>query len=194
MMRIRSALVALWIGMACACAPAAPEYLGTTYEELKPAEDFALTDQYGEPFRLADHRGKVVVLFFGYAHCPDVCPVTLSNWARVEEALAEEDGVEFVFVTVDPERDTVERIREHMEIFSDEFHGLTGTQAELEPVYKRFGIFHEKISFSESAIGYVVEHSTVMLLLDRQGRLRVTLPFDASPEDIFHDVRRLLES
>ncbi len=159
-----------------------------------PREDFTLTDQYGEPYRLADQRGKIVLLFFGYAHCPDVCPVTLSNWARVEEALAAETDVEFVFVTVDPERDTVERLREHLEIFSDRFRGLTGTEEQVTPVYENFGIFHEKVSISGSVMGYVVDHTTVMLLLDREGRVRLTFPFDADPDEIVHDVKRLLAS
>ncbi len=118
MNRALSALGLLVLVAAGACGPAEPEFYGMLRPEGGPREDFTLTDQYGEPYRLADQRGKIVLLFFGYAHCPDVCPVTLSNWARVEEALAAETDVEFVFVTVDPERDTVERLREHLEIFS----------------------------------------------------------------------------
>ena len=194
MKRARSALGALLVVAAGACGTAEEEFYGTTRPEVGPPQDFTLTDQYGKPYRLADHRGKVVLLFFGYAHCPDVCPVTLSNWARVEEALAGDDDVEFVFVTVDPERDTIERLRNHLEIFSDNFRGLTGTEEQVRPVYEKFGIFRNKVSFSNSAIGYVVDHSTVMLLLDREGRVRLTFPFDADPDEIVHDVRRLLAS
>ncbi len=194
MRRARSALGVLLVVAAGACGPAEPEFYGTTRPEVGPAEDFTLTDQYGKPYRLADQRGKVVLLFFGYAHCPDVCPVTLSNWARVEEALAAEGDVEFVFVTVDPERDTIERLRDHLEIFSDNFRGLTGTEEQVTPVYEAFGIFRKKVPFSSSAIGYVVDHSTLMLLLDREGQVRLTLPFDADPEMIVHDIRRLLAS
>ncbi len=194
MKRVRSALGILLVVAAGACGPAEPEFYGTTRPEAGPPEDFTLTDQYGKPYRLADHRGKVVLLFFGYAHCPDVCPVTLSNWARVEEALAGNDEVEFVFVTVDPERDTIERLREHLEIFSDNFRGLTGTEEQVTPVYESFGIFREKVAFSSSAMGYVVDHSTLMLLLDRNGQVRLTFPFDADPDEIVHDVRRLLAS
>ncbi len=186
--------VVLLAAVAVACGPAEPEYYGSLRPEPGPPEDFTLTDQYGEPFRLADHRGKVVLLFFGYAHCPDVCPVTLSTWARVEEALASERDVEFVFVTVDPERDTIERLRDHLEIFSDNFRGLTGTEEQVTPVYERFGIFRKKVPFSSSAMGYVVDHSTVMLLLDSEGKVRLTFPFDADPDEIVHDVRGLLAS
>ncbi len=194
MNRVPSALGVLLVVAAGACGPAEPEFYGTLRPEGGPTEDFTLTDQYGEPYRLADHRGKVVLLFFGYAHCPDVCPVTLSNWARVEEALSEEDDVEFVFVTVDPERDTVERLREHLGIFSDRIRGVTGTEEQVAPVYESFGIFRKKVPLSSSAMGYVVDHSTVMLLLDREGRVRLTFPFDADPDEIVHDVKRLLAS
>lgn len=184
---------ALLLAMAVACGPAPPEFYGTLLPTTEPADDFTLTDQHGEPFRLADHRGKVVLLFFGYAHCPDVCPVTLSSWSRVEEALGGEEDVEFVFVTVDPERDTPELLREHLAIFSDDFYGLTGTMEEVEPVYESYGIFRRKVSFSSSAMGYVVDHPTLMMALDREGKLRLTIPFDADPDEIVHDVRRLLE-
>ena len=192
MKRVRSALGVLLVVAAGACGPAEPEFYGTTRPEVGPPEDFTLTDQHGLPYRLADHRGQVVLLFFGYAHCPDVCPVTLSNWARVERALAADPDVEFVFVTVDPERDTIERLREHLEIFSDNFRGLSGTEEQVTPVYEKFGIFRNKVPFSSSAMGYVVDHSTVMLLLDREGKVRLTFPFDADPDEIVHDVRVLL--
>lgn len=196
MKRARLALAAACLAavVGCASGPPPPEFYGSSFEPGDSAEDFSLTDQYGKPFRLADQRGKVVVLFFGYAHCPDVCPVTLSNWARVQAELADNDDVEFVFVTVDPERDTQERLREHLKIFSDDIHGLTGSEEDLESVYLRYGIFHKKISFSDSEVGYVVNHSTVMMLLDRQGRVRVTFPYDADPDEIVHDIRHLLES
>ena len=193
MKRAWSALGLLLVVAAGACAPADPEFYGTTRPEVGPPADFTLTDQYGEPFRLADHRGKVMLLFFGFVHCPDVCPVTLSSWARVEEALVGNDEVEFVFVTVDPERDTTERLRDHLENFSDNFRGLTGTREQMVPVYESFGILGEKVPFSTSAIGYLVDHTNVMLLLDREGKIRLSFPFDADPDEIVHDIRQLLD-
>lgn len=187
----RPVFLALALAVACACGPAEPEFYGSSFEGTESVQDFTLTDQYGKPFRLAEQRGKIVLLFFGYAHCPDVCPVTLSTWARVQEKLAGEVDVEFVFVTVDPERDTAERLRRHLAAFSEDFHGLTGTEDELKPVYEEFGIFRQKVQFSKSAVGYVVDHSTAMLLLDREGRIRVTFSYDADPDEIVHDVRRL---
>lgn len=189
----RSAVEVLLLAAIVACGPPEPEFYGTARRDVGPPEDFTLTDQHGNPFRLSDHRGQVVLLFFGYAHCPDICPVTLSNWTRVEKALEGEEDVEFIFVTVDPERDTIERLRDHLQIFSDSFRGLSGTKEQVEPVYERFGIFRRKVPLSSSSMGYVVDHSTTMLLLDREGRIRVTFPFDADPDEIVHDVRRLLE-
>jgi protein SCO1/2 len=188
-----TALVGVAILLA-ACAPSGPEYYGTTYEPVGESDDFELTNQHGEPFRLADYRGKVVLLFFGYAHCPDVCPVTLSTWSRVHEELGADEDVEFVFITVDPERDTAERLRGHLSIFGEGIHGLTGTEEELESVYGLYGIHHDKVGIQDSEIGYVVDHSTLMLLLDREGRLRVSFPFDAEAEKIVHDVKRILRS
>jgi protein SCO1/2 len=162
-------------------------------EPVETAEDFTLTDQEGRPFRLADHRGRVVLLFFGFVHCPDVCPVTLSTWGKVQAALDDaRDRVEFVFVTVDPERDTPESLRRHLEIYGQEFHGLTGSQEQLAGVYEAYGIFQEKVPVGSSAGGYVVDHSTRMLLIDATGRLRLRYAFDVAAEDIVHDVRRLL--
>jgi protein SCO1/2 len=192
--RIAAAVVTVVLAPLLACGPPEPEFRGSIYDNPIPAEDFTLTDQYGETFRLGDHRGKIVVLFFGYAHCPDVCPVTLSTWSRVEEALPDDAEVEFVFITVDPERDSGERIGEHLRIFSEDFIGLRGSQDELDTIFKQYGVFSKKVAFSSSAIGYVVDHTTVMLVIDREGMLRGTFPFDASADDIVHDLRRLLDS
>jgi protein SCO1/2 len=178
----------------CSGPPTAPSFRGTYVEDPPRAEQLSLTDQYGEPFRLSDERGKIVVLFFGYVHCPDVCPVTLSTWAKVEEALGDDAlEVRFVFVTVDPERDTRERLKEHLEIFSETFVGLTGPIDEMEATYEAFGIFRDKVPFTASAAGYVVDHSTRILVLDREGKLRVVLGFDAPAGEIVHDLRLLLK-
>lgn len=124
-----------------------------------PAADFTLTDQDGRPFRLSDQRGNVVLLFFGYTNCPDVCPTTLAIWKQVQRALSPDaDRVRFVFITVDPERDTAERIKDHLAIFSPDFIGLSGTPDELSAIYQAYGIYHEKGEAQGSAAGYLVTH------------------------------------
>jgi protein SCO1/2 len=158
------------------------------------APDFALTDQHGQPFRLSDQRGKVVLLFFGYTQCPDVCPTTLATWRKVHEALGDDAGrVRFVFVTVDPERDTAERLGRHVEAFNPDFLGLTGSPQELEAAYSTFGVVHEVDTSSQSAAGYLVNHTATTFVIDPSGQWRLRLPYGTSAEDIAHDVRELLK-
>jgi len=150
-----------------------------------PAPDFTLTDQRGRPFRLSDERGRPVMLFFGYAHCPDVCPTALSTWTRVEERLGERAAeVTFALVTVDPERDTAERMARHLAVFSPRFRGLRGTEEELEPVWAAYGIAHEKIPLPGGGGGYVVDHSSSMFLIGPDGRLERTFDFRTQPGSI----------
>jgi protein SCO1/2 len=176
------------------CGSSSTGFRGLPYPDPAPPADFALSDQHGAPFRLSDHRGKIVLLFFGFVHCPDVCPTTLATWSKVREQLGQDASrVAFVFVTVDPERDTGAALREHLAVFGADFVGLTGTLEELDPVYESFGIFHEKMRFGASANAYIVDHSTRVLLIDAQGRLRLSYGFETSSGNLLHDLRLLLE-
>lgn len=175
-----------------ACWHSTPSFRGTVLDPPIPAPDFTLTDQGGQPFRLGDQRGKVVLLFFGYTNCPDVCPTTLATWKRVYDALGDDaDRVRFVFITVDPERDTPERLREHLAIFNPNFVGLTGTLDELAPVYGAYGIFREKDAATESALGYLVSHTASVAVIDRDGQRRLSFSFGTPAEDIVHDLHQL---
>lgn len=183
-----SGLVALSL---CACQ-SEESFRGTEMPETQLA-DFELQDQYGQPFKLSGQRGKVMLFFFGYTFCPDVCPMTLSTWKRVQDALGEEaQQVEFVYVTVDPERDTREKLQSHLEIFSSNFIGLTGEQEALRSVYAAFGVYIEKASISGSATGYLVNHTSRIFVVDQKGALRSLLDHAAPVEDLVHDVRLLL--
>jgi protein SCO1/2 len=176
-----------------ACGPEEPTYRGTQLDPARPVEDFVLTDQRGEPFHLGDQRGKVVVLFFGYTFCPDVCPTTLGTWKRVHESLGEDaQDVRFVFVTVDPERDSPEQLKRHIETFNPDFVGLTGALEELTPVYQTFGVFYEKDTQIESAAGYLVNHTASIFVVDPAGKWRLKYSFGTEVEDIVHDIRQLL--
>jgi len=156
--------------------------------------DFTLTDENGQPFRLSDQRGSVVLLFFGYTSCPDVCPTTLATWRRVHEALGDDvERVRFAFVTVDPERDTVERLGMHVNAFNPDFIGLTGTPGELQAVYDVFDVYFEKDTSSGSALGYLVNHTATTFVLDPEGRWRLRETFGTEVEDMVHDIRALLE-
>ena len=203
--------LALWAGLfapACGGEPDAPPsptdsdtsasagaFRGRELFEAPAAPDFTLTDQHGRPFRLSDRRGSLVLLFFGFVHCPDACPATLSTWNRVEEALGERAGrVCFAFVTVDPKRDTPERLARHLGAFGEDFLGLTGTEAALEKVFDAYSVRRERIEIDadDEGMGYVIDHTTRTLLIDAEGRMRVEHDFRARPDDIAADLLRLL--
>lgn len=156
--------------------------------------DFVLNDQEGRPYRMSDQLGQVVLLFFGYTSCPDVCPTTLATWRRVHEMLGEDaSNVEFVFVTVDPERDTTERLGLHVQAFNPNFVGLTGDQDDLARVYDIFDIFYEIDESTQSALGYLVNHTATTFVVDQEGQWRLRIPYGTPAEDIVHDIKQLLD-
>jgi len=168
-------------------------YQGSLIDPPVPAADFQLSNQHGEPFRLSDQHGKTVVIFFGYTHCPDVCPVTLSEFKNVKEQLGDlADQVEFVFITVDPERDTADVLGQYLANFDPAFIGLTGTPDQLEPVYKSYGVYHEQTE-TGSAAGYLVDHTARMYVIDSQGNWRLTYPFGMEVEKQVEDLAHLLQ-
>jgi protein SCO1/2 len=168
-------------------------YRGSLIEPAVPAQDFTLTRGDGSPFRLSDQRGKVVLLFFGYTTCPDVCPATLSEMRQVRDRLGDQaDQVQFVFITVDPQRDTPERIGQYVAAFDPSFAGLSGSETELEPVWKSYWVYRA-INQQDSAAGYLVDHSTRLYLIDKAGSLRLTFAFGTPVDDILQDVRHVLK-
>lgn len=175
-------------------APLGPkDFYGGVLDPPRPAPDFTLTDQHGETFRLSDHRGDLVVLFFGYTTCPDVCPGTLAQYRRVKEALGEDaDRVEFVFVTVDPERDTQERLAEYIALFDPEFHGLWADRATLEEVWRLYGVYVEPVEAPESGAGYLVNHTSLSYVIDPRGNLRLAHFYGMPNEQVVHDLKLLL--
>ena len=169
-------------------------FRGTVMPADMPIVDFTLTDQNNRPFTLSRQQGKVVLLFFGYTYCPDVCPMTLSAWKQVQDALGDDArNVRFVYVTVDPKRDSLERLKNHLEIFSDDFIGLTGSEKALNAVYSKFGVFREIEKFADSETDYLVNHTARIFVFDRDGRWRLGISYNAPVEDIVHDIRLLLE-
>lgn len=168
-------------------------YQGSLIEPPVPAADFELIDQHGDTFRLSDQNGKVVLIFFGYTHCPDVCPVTLSEFKQISERLEEKtEQVEFVFITVDPERDTGEVLGKYMANFNPSFAGLTGDGDELEKIYRSYGVYRAKQE-TDSAAGYLVDHTARVYAIDKQGNWRLTYPFGMETEKLYQDVSHLIE-
>lgn len=166
-------------------------FRGSLIDPPVPAIDFTLVDQHHQPFRLSEQRGKVVVMAFGYTLCPDVCPATLAEFTQIRRLLGSRaDQVRFVFITVDPERDTPTRLGEYMQAFDDSFRGLSGDIAELERVWQGFGVYHEK-QFLDSAAGYLVDHTARIYVVDVHGNLRLTFPFGTATQDMFEDIQHL---
>ena len=170
-------------------------FRGTTYGEPYPvAHEFELSRGDGSRFRLSEMRGKAVLLFFGYTSCPDVCPTTLAELKQALDELDEENArrVQVVFVTVDPERDTPERVQDYVTHFNPNFIGLSGSEGELVQVWQRYGVFREIVD-GTSAAGYMVNHTARVTLIDPDGNMRVSFAFETPVEDIVHDLKLLLK-
>lgn len=168
-------------------------YQGVLIDPPATATDFVLTDQNGEAFQLSDQRGNVVLIFFGYTHCPDVCPVTLSDFKKIKEQLGEgAESVRFVYITVDPERDTQERMKTYLENFDPGFIGLRADRETLEEVWQAYGVYQERKDVG-SAAGYLVDHTARVYLIDPQGNWRLNYPFGMETSKISTDIQHLLK-
>lgn len=171
----------------------AQAFHGFVLDPPQPAPDFTLTDQAQNPFRLSDQRGSVVVLFFGYTACPDVCPATLAQYARVKRELGTlADQVRFAFITVDPDRDTPARLRDYLGRLDPGVYGLWGTGEEVGRVLDAYGVYVEVVDAPASPAGYWINHTALSYVVDRNGNLRLAHPFGFEPEDLAADLRRLL--
>jgi len=174
--------------------PKTETFRGTLYDPASPAPEFELTRDNGSNFRLSELRGSVVLLFFGYTSCPDVCPTTLSDLRKVNEDLGKSaDQVKVVFVTVDPERDTPEKIQKYVSIFNPAFIGLSGSMDELEPVWKDYGVYREIDKETTTATGYLVTHSARVYVIDPDGNLRLSYSYGTPSDDIVHDLKLLFK-
>ena len=156
--------------------------------------DFEMPSNTGENVKLSDFRGKPVLLFFGYTHCPDYCPTTLGEFKQIKKQLGEQgDDVAYVFVSVDGERDTPEVLNRYVTTFDPSFVGLQGTSANLQPIAKDYGLYAKKNTEAGSAAGYLVDHTVVTYLIDKQGQLRVFYPLGVQPSTIANDVETMLK-
>ena len=168
-------------------------YQGSLIDPPAPAPDFELLDQNGQPYRLSDQEGKVVLVFFGYTHCPDVCPVTLTDFKRIKARLGDQSQeVAFLFITADPERDTPEQLKRYLSNFDSDFVGLTQKRSLLEPVWSDYGVFQAKVETGDPD-NYLVDHSARTYTIDKNGDLRLTYLFGTSSEVIAEDVVHLLD-
>ena len=184
-------LFLLALGLA-GCGAPAPEFKGSDITGAGFGKRLALTDHNGRPVTLETFRGKLVVLFFGYTHCPDVCPTTLSDMAQALKLVppAVAGKVQVLFVSVDPERDTPETLKAYVPYFHPAFLGLYGTPEEVAKAATEFKVAFRK-HVEPGATGYLVDHSAGSYVLDEKGRLRLYLPFAHPPGDIAHDLSTL---
>jgi len=156
--------------------------------------DFTLTDQYGLQISLSDLRGKIILLTFGYTHCPDICPNTLLTIKSAINRLGDQaERVQVVFITLDPQRDYPERLKTFVEFFNPAFIALTGNEESIAKVAKKYGMKYEK-EFFDSTLEYGIAHSTIIYLIDQQSRIRAFYKLSAPASRIEQDIRRLLQT
>ncbi len=163
-------------------------------EPPRPLDDFTLTSHTGEPLSLSDLRGRPVVLSFGYTYCPDVCPLTMMEYRQLHQMLGEQaDDVQFVFVSVDGERDTPERLRDYLQARSADFvQALTGNDGEIQRMGVDYGLNYEKQTDTGSAAFYIIDHTANTYLIDGQGRLTTIFGFGTATQTVYERIRDLL--
>ncbi len=187
------ALVAVAFSLA-ACAPDKPQFRSSDVTGTAFGRDFALTDHAGKARTLADFRGKVVVLFFGYTQCPDVCPTTLATLVEALRQLGPDAAqVQVLFVTVDPERDTRELLSTYVTAFDPSFLGLSGDAEATARTAKEFKILYQKQP-GRTPDSYTVDHSAGTFIFDPQGRLRLYVGYGQGADVFAHDIRVLLRA
>lgn len=194
MSAIKSFLVAVLLVALAACSPK-PDFKNVDITGSTAfGKDFSLLDSDGKTKTLADFRGKVVVMFFGYTQCPDVCPTTLTEMQQVMTLMGSQaDKVQVLFVTVDPERDTAAILKQYAPAFDARFLGLRPVdQAALEQVTKDFKIYYKKVPGSQAG-SYTMDHTAGSYAFDPEGRLRLYIKHAQGPETLAHDLKELLK-
>ena len=188
-------MVAILIALTAVFAKAA-SFKGTSYGEPYPtASQIELKKADGQVFRLSDQKGKIVLLFFGFTNCTDVCPTTLADLKQALNILGEDkaNSVEVVFVSLHPDRDTPDVIQQYVEKFDKKFIGLSGSMADLQKVWDAYGVYREKVP-SDSQTNYDIEHTARVFLIDGSGNLRLSYGTDNVTEEVSNDLNILLKN
>lgn len=174
------------------CDRSAPSFQSTDITGAELGRQFQLIDHDGNTRTLADFRGKVLVVFFGFTHCPDVCPTTLAELAQARKQLGEQgERVQVVMITVDPERDTPAVLKQYVTALDPTFLGLTGTPEAVAVTAKEFKVFYQK-SAGATPESYSVDHSSGTFVFDPQGRVRLLVPYGKGTGVFVHDIEQLL--
>jgi protein SCO1/2 len=175
-----------------ACSPQQAAFSSVDVTGAEYAKAFELTDHNGQVRHLSDFAGKVVVLFFGYTQCPDVCPTTMAELAEVKKALGKDgERLQGLFVTVDPERDTPELLKAYMANFDPSFLALRTTPDKLAALAKDYKIYFKKVE-GKTPTSYSMDHSAGSYVYDTQGRLRLFTRYGSGPKPLTEDIRQLL--
>ncbi|MDX1915239.1 MAG: SCO family protein [Methylophilus sp.] len=185
-------LLLLTMLTACSAGQKTASFIGTDITGAQFGAPLTLTDHTGKLRAMSDFKGKVVVMFFGYTHCPDVCPTTMSDLKQTMKLLGSDaDQVQVLFVTVDPDRDTKEVLAQFVPAFDKRFLGLTGTLEEVAKNMGSYKIFSRKVP-SASSGSYSIDHSAGLYVFDKTGTARIYMGYGQKPADIAHDLAQLL--
>ena len=188
-----SALSAGAVAILAACSPDAAKLRGVDITGADYARDFRLTDHNGQVRSLQDFRGKVVVVFFGFTQCPDVCPTSMQELAEVKQQLgADADRLQGIFITVDPERDQLEMLKAYMGNFDPTFLALRPTPEQLPALAKDFKIYFKKVD-GQTPASYTMDHTAGDYIFDPQGRLRLYNRYGTSVDTLAKDIELLLD-
>ena len=164
---------------------------GTVIQSPEPSYNFTLTSSSGD-VSLTDYRGKLVLIYFGYTFCPDICPATLANVGQALRDLGSRaDDIQVIMVSLDPERDTPEKLSDYVDQFHPSMIGITGSKEKLDEVASLYGIFYQKAEGSD-ATGYLIDHTATLLVLDREGYLKLVFPFGVTSQEIADDLKYML--
>lgn len=191
-------VMGLFLVLALSLSGCAQEYKlrGTPYNPVIPASPISGVNLDNTPFELDDLKGRVKVVFFGYTFCPDVCPLTLANMKGVYDSLSETEREQtaFVFITVDPDRDSPERLAAYVGAFNPEFYGVHIPEDELTRIKKEYGVYAEKniLAASQSAADYLVDHTAFVYVIDKENNMREIFSHDAPKADIAADIAHLV--
>lgn len=191
---LKAICLILLLSFLSACKPSgeANKLVATDITGADFGQSFSLTDHTGKPRTMADFKGKVVALFFGYTHCPDVCPTTMHDLKLAMKLLGDKsDQVQVLFVTLDPERDTQEALAKFVPSFDARFIGLRGNEQETAVTAEIFKIYAKKVE-AQGKGGYTIDHSAGMYVFDKLGKIRLYVDYGEKPADIANDIKQIL--
>ena len=194
-MLVMAAASALTVGLA-ACGPAKTKFNAMDVTGSPWGQTYSLPDLSGTNHSPADFPGKITAVFFGFMYCPDACPTHLTKMAEVRKAMGSDgDKLQLVFITLDPERDTPEKLKQYLTSFDPTIVGLRGSPEQIQAVAKDFRVFYKKVDTKDSAkdpMAYTIDHTTFTYVFDGQGKLRLVVPHDLPLEKLASDIKNLI--